>query len=55
MKKSILNFKGSKQLSKSAQKSIQGGGRPRCYSDRDCFLATGDITDKCINNYCFFF
>ena len=55
MLKSILSFEGGKQLSKVQQKSISGGGRPRCYSDRDCFIATGDITDRCVNNYCFFF
>ncbi|WP_165872221.1 hypothetical protein [Tenacibaculum sp. M341] len=42
-------------LEKEAQKTIKGGGRPRCYSNYDCFLATGDLTDRCINNYCFFF
>jgi len=53
MKQSILKL--GTPLNKKKQQSITGGGRPRCYSNLDCFLATGDPTDRCINNYCFFF
>lgn len=42
-------------INKKKQKSIKGGGRPRCYTNLDCFIATGDFTDRCINNFCFFF
>ncbi|WP_165915703.1 hypothetical protein [Tenacibaculum skagerrakense] len=53
MKKNILALGTS--LNKKEQQSISGGARPRCFSHRDCFLITGDRTDRCINNYCFFY
>ncbi|MDY0779562.1 hypothetical protein [Tenacibaculum sp. IB213877] len=42
-------------LNKKAQQKISGGARPRCNTDRDCFLATGDRTDRCIDNWCVFY
>ena len=38
MKKSILNLKGTQELSKNEQKSINGGGIPGGFPDTVCTL-----------------
>ncbi len=47
MVKTIINLTGSKILNKKEQQVIHGGGRPRCFTDADCFQLTGDPTVKC--------
>ena len=53
MLKNIMKLKGIQELSKTQQKSTNGGGRPRCFSDLLCFQLTGDPTVRCINGSCF--
>lgn len=42
--KNLQNLKGAKELTRSEQKSIQGGGLTYCSSDADCALNCG----KCL-------
>lgn len=52
MLKNIMKLKGIQELSTSQQKSTNGGGRPRCFSDHQCFLLTGDPTVVCYHGSC---
>lgn len=48
MLKSIMKLNGVKELNKSQLKATNGGGRPRCFTDEQCFRLTGDPTVRCV-------